>query len=247
MICSSFFLSALFAVANAQNSESTTSESQSTTTQTAAHRWDSCNSELSKTIVSIPAYGSAYGDQTAYPTAVPTNDDLPEIYCHISCSVEEATSTSGETESVYKRSLENESSNPNNTSNDELDPESDDSETGVDGSLPRIVQDGLDAPVLPDAPFEGCGGPRVRPIAPQTPWGWPSSWKSHGRKPYMCYYHAATLPECKNIHDQAVASYCVKSSRPRLCKARACQVYDQCKSIIASGRGYCWNPKWFAV
>jgi len=174
----------------------------------------------------------------AYPTAAPSHaSDLPEMICDISCSVKESTSTSsyGET-GVYKRSLGS---------------TSDDSEIALDESppvtRPSVQQDGLDAPVLPDGVFadDGDCGRRVRPIAPQIPWGWPSKWKSGHRAPYMCHYHAATLPECKNIHDQAVASYCVKSPRPGLCKARACQVLDQCKSIIASGRGYCWNPRWF--
>ncbi len=164
----------------------------------------------------------------AHPTAVMSHlSDLPESSSSISCSEESiSTSSFGETGVLDTESASDES--PSVT-------------------RPSVLQGGLDAHVLPDGYLadDGDCGRRVRPIAPQTPWGWPSRWKSGHRAPYMCHYHAATLPECKNIHDQAVASYCVKSPRPGLCKARACQVLDQCKSIIASGRGYCWNPRWF--
>lgn len=245
------------------NSESSTSgTSESSTTSSPSGTSESSPSESSST--STSHYGNAYPLPTpAYgshaSTASPTG--MPEIMCNISCATATLTKTAEQTAVISKRSQQ-------------IKEPGSELENKYDGKSNESIQTPADAPccesmqaketeveledendresneaILPERPQVGSPDlscdTRGRPNSPRTPWGWPSNHRGQGAKPFLCYYHAATLPECQVIFQQAVASYCPKSRKPRLCKVKACRVLDQCKRIVTGGRGYCWNPKWF--
>lgn len=272
MICYSLVLSALYvSMVASQTTESLTTSSvpESTSSATGSTTSES-QAYKSQVYGSISSLKNAYGPTTAvYGTSsgeTPYPSEMPAIICSISCSVNETatpTSTQGaeQTGAMSKRSEDTEDTAESESDGDEINESSNDQQGPFsNGTLDGSILPNQPSNELPVRPCISRFGPnasarlrdascdaRVRPNAPATPWGWPSNYQVQQSNQSLCRYHAATVPECQVIFEQASAIYCSKSRNPRFCRLKACQVLNQCKRIVERGSGYCWNPRWFVA
>ena len=248
--------------------------SSTTESGSGAYFLSAYSSQISQVLESISACKSLAKETAAYK--LPSGDYESSygqrkgvnVTCSISChkdgSPTPTASIESNTPGLSKRSLEAptpESAPENISQGSDTRPRIDDlnrpilpidrvPDRPLNGPLDRPLNRPLDGPL--DGPLDrpldrplDCES-RNRPNSPQIPWGWPSNYRANRPNRFLCHYHAATGPECEVIYQQAAATYCSKSRNPRLCVVKACQVMDQCKNIVATGRGYCWNPKWFS-